>query len=81
MSYDSSLSSPNVLRANPLIGGDQQLTPNTSMDESLFLNEETSMAYFGGVGGSSNHCAAPAMDSEMKEQEGAFFQHIYVKLH
>lgn len=38
LSYGSASNSPTVvLRANPLIGGDQQLTPN-SMDSIMFMD-------------------------------------------
>lgn len=89
MSYDS-LSSPNVLRANPMIGGDQQLTPNSSMDESSlfldtseqFINEHKEMLCFTGGGGDSSSSCSSAVDTdaEMKDQQGEeeerFFRNI-----
>lgn len=92
MSFDSSMSSPaGVLRANPLIGGDQQLTPNTSMDESLFLdtssqfiNDETSMLCFSGGGGRGEQNNMNNNNNNMRMgddgQEGNFFRNMYIRL-
>lgn len=73
-----------MLRANPLIGGDQQLTPNTSMDESLFLdtsnefmNDEASMLCFAHNGSGANKGNDVDMTDSQAEQ---FFRNMYIRL-
>lgn len=69
-----------------MIGGDQQLTPNSAMDESLFLdgtsdhfsNEEPSMVCFTGGGKDDSNCEGNK-DADMKEGEH-FYRNMYIRL-